>query len=142
MGRAARERAAKQKFQTFIDAISYCNVAGVVEAIEAGADVNEYGMFKARKESPGSFVTPLASAVFTANAEILRLLIEAGAKVDQVDDDGLTPLCAATVLGNCDICRLLLESGADVNGGESLEVTDKVPRSITCCTCKLISALW
>ena len=65
------------------------------------------------KESQGAIV--LAEAVKTENIDIIRLLIELGAEVN--DEDGImydneTPLSIACEKGNLEIVRLLLDSGA------------------------------
>ena len=59
-------------------------------ALAAGADVNEIGGYNER---------PLHRATFKGyNAEVVQLLLEAGAMVNEVDTTNYTPLCL--ILGN------------------------------------------
>jgi ankyrin repeat protein len=46
---------------------------------------------------------------------IVRLLIEAGAEVDNVDENGTTALMVAARTGYTSVARLLIEAGADVH---------------------------
>ncbi|CAG7937699.1 unnamed protein product [Penicillium salamii] len=57
--------------------------------------------------------TPLHCATEEGQADIVRLLIEAGANKETRDCDGQTPLHCAIEQKNEDIVRLLLEAGAD-----------------------------
>ncbi len=45
--------------------------------------------------------------------EVARLLIAAGADVNQANDDGLTPLMSAVGFDNTALVKLLLSAGAD-----------------------------
>jgi ankyrin repeat protein len=60
--------------------------------------------------------TPLHAAAETGSADCLRLLLEAGAPVDAVNDDGLTPLHLCEAQRGCILHRAcadaLLEAGA------------------------------
>lgn len=58
--------------------------------------------------------TPLLTLAVNSNAmEIVRYLLNQGAEVDILDDDGLTPLYHAADAGQCDMIRLLCEHGAN-----------------------------
>ena len=94
------------------------DAAGVVQAIDNGADINA--------------VSPERGALSTAAShgrrEIVDLLLERGATVDAVDErTGLTPLLAALIGREPEIARLLIEKGADVNrkvnAGGGVDVT-------------------
>jgi len=65
--------------------------------------------------------TPLQYAASAGHAEVVQLLIKAGAKVDARDSQGRTPLTWAADKGNVDATRKLVEAKADVravnNGG-------------------------
>ncbi|KAF3386475.1 Ankyrin repeat domain-containing protein 50 [Penicillium rolfsii] len=79
--------------------------------IAKGADVNKKGR---------GGRTPLMEALsfhierFEFD-KITRLLLENGAEVDCVDDDGITPLLLAAESDNPAILKLLIEKGADIN---------------------------
>ncbi|TZF85003.1 hypothetical protein FW774_08540 [Pedobacter sp. BS3] len=63
----------------------------------------------------GFNVFPIHSAVAANNADITKILIEAGAEVNVMQKSGITPLHSAAANGNIDILVLLLEAGAQVN---------------------------
>lgn len=54
-------------------------------------------------------------AIETRNPEIVQALLDAGADINQQDEDGWTPLMFATLEGYFDIVKVLLDAGADVN---------------------------
>ena len=60
-------------------------------------------------------LTPLASAMATAQNEIARTLIQHGANVNAKGESDLTPLHTAAARGNIEAATLFLEHGADIN---------------------------
>ena len=58
-------------------------------------------------------VQALHSAVAARSAPIVRMLLEAGAPVNEAQQDGWTPLHGAVHNGDVEIVRQLLERGAD-----------------------------
>ena len=90
---------------TLIDAIKDQN-RGAVASLIPHADVNA-------RQADGS--TPLAWAVYKDDAEIVGLLLKAGAKVTTADDYGETPLTLACANGDAAIVQTLLQGGADAN---------------------------
>jgi ankyrin repeat protein len=54
-------------------------------------------------------------AVDTGEAELVRVLAEAGADVKTGNDYGVTPLAEAARTGNIEMCQILLKAGADPN---------------------------
>lgn len=75
--------------------------------LDHGADVN----ITAR-----SGRTALIVAAFTnPSAEVVRLLLQKGAKVGVMDQRHVTPMNAATFGDDTETVRLLLEAGADIN---------------------------
>lgn len=83
----------------FETAILYGSANLVKFMIEKGAEVN----------AGEGDITPLHRA---ERADIVKLLLDGGAKVDAKDFDGNTPLMSS---GDADIVRLLIERGANVN---------------------------
>lgn len=57
--------------------------------------------------------SPLHLAVMTEEVAIIKALLEAGAMLDMVDNDGQTPLLQACLGGNLEVVRLLLAAGAN-----------------------------
>ena len=80
--------------------------------LAAGAEVNA-----ASRETMK--LTPLASAMATAQNEIARTLIAHGANVNAKAESDLTPLHTAAARGNIEAVTLLLEHGADINATTS-----------------------
>lgn len=64
-------------------------------------------------------LTPLASAMATAQNEIARTLIQHGANVNAKGESDLTPLHTAAARGNIEAATLLLDHGADINATTS-----------------------
>ena len=60
-------------------------------------------------------MTPLYIAAQRNNTAVAKLLIERGAIVDAMLDDGATPLCVAAVHNSTETAELLLVHGANVN---------------------------
>lgn len=75
--------------------------------IEKGADVNY------KDTSDG--LRSLHYAISCGSDDAARLLIEKGAEVNAIADDGTTPLILASKNDSVFIAKLLLQNGADVN---------------------------
>lgn len=73
--------------------------------IDAGAPVNP-------KET--KLFSPLAEAAMPSHVEIMKLLLQAGAKVDAVDHNGMTLLVSSGFF-DPSVTKVLLEAGANVN---------------------------
>ena len=52
-------------------------------------------------------------AVTAGHYEAVQLLLEKGADINKVDNDGATPLISAAMSGHKDVVELLLAAGAD-----------------------------
>lgn len=77
------------------------------QLIEAGCDVN--------LKSKGQY-TPLMLAIESRHQNLVKILLEAGARHDVVYPyGGSTPMTSAGFYGNVDIVRSLIKAGADVN---------------------------
>ncbi len=59
--------------------------------------------------------TPLQAASFAGHADVVALLLSAGANVNASDKDGWTALLLASNKGHTEIAGALLSGGADVN---------------------------
>lgn len=80
----------------------------IKRAIDAGADVNDYG------EDSG---TPLYIALELGYhpVSILRLLVENGAWIEESNCNGTTSLMRAVMAGDYDTVEYFIEQGADIN---------------------------
>jgi ankyrin repeat protein len=86
-------------------------------AIENGSTATVRLLLAAGADPSASpYATPVLSlAVRKGDAELVGVLIAAGAPVDVTDSAGDTPLYSAVVACKVATCRLLLANGADVN---------------------------
>ena len=86
------------------EAVRSGDLAAIKNLIDAGADLNE-------RDSLGA--TPLLDAAWYGNEQIVRMLVEGGARVDAAHEEGgSTPLDYAVLRGNATIARLLIDRGA------------------------------
>jgi ankyrin repeat protein len=60
-------------------------------------------------------VTPLLMLATSHRTASVGALLDAGARVDEADDDGITSLSWAAIANRVDMARLLIQRGADVN---------------------------
>ena len=85
--------------------------------LEAGADPTDVRDYAACHRSRYQFGVepswPINQAAVGGHADVVRLLLRAGAKVDAPEDEGQTALTLAATKRHLHIVRLLLEAGAD-----------------------------
>ncbi|UCF19278.1 MAG: SDR family NAD(P)-dependent oxidoreductase [Gemmatimonadota bacterium] len=94
-----------QRDLRFHEAIVRGDLEAVRELIEAGVDLN------GREPSGGS--SPLISAATFGQTEAAKVLIGAGADLDQQNNEGSTALITAAFFAHADIVEALLAAGAD-----------------------------
>ena len=101
------------------EAITPLHLAAVLGDVESARILVEQG--KADLESRTSFSerTPLHSAADADQSEVVKLLLESGAKVDSRDAYGETPLHYAAREGSVESAKLLIAAGADANAKNS-----------------------
>ncbi len=89
------------------------NLAGLIEAgnrdaalkmIAAGADVNA---------AQGDGTTPLHWAVYKIDADLVRALLQHGAKPDVMNNFGSSPLAEAVKAANAPLVKMLLDAGSN-----------------------------
>merc|ERR1712241_86089 len=86
------------------DAAMSGNVVEVIIRLNMGEDPNQ--KFYPR------FSTPLHDAVCCGRQEIVKILLERGARVNETDYKNMTPLKLAIGYGQDDIEKMLLDKGA------------------------------
>jgi uncharacterized protein len=94
--------------------------------LAAKADVNVH----ATEEYTGAGKTPLQCAALSANAAIVRVLLDAKAQPNAARDDGMTSLMLACRAGHESVVVELVRKGADINlrrkdGGSALVLACK-----------------
>jgi ankyrin repeat protein len=67
--------------------------------------------------------SPLLAVATTHRTDVAGALLDAGAKVDELDGDGITPLSWAAIANRVEMARLLIGRGADVNHADKNEMT-------------------
>jgi ankyrin repeat protein len=67
-----------------------------------------------RPPIPGG-MTPLLYAARDGRADIVRMLLDSGAEINQRDANEITPLIIAITNNHPDVARLLIDRGADIN---------------------------
>jgi len=95
--------------------------------VQRGADVHARTVVNATNRRPGmratgaaaAGLTPLLFAARVGDVESARILLDAGAKVDDLADEGLTALGFATVRGHVPVALLLLDRGANANAADA-----------------------
>lgn len=128
-----KQRRQKKLSRHLFEATLGADTARVKALLRAGANPE-------RGDSEGT--TPLYLASVQGEAEVARLLMEAGASPDTesrgVGSEG-TPLCAAACWGHTETVRELLAHGADPNlreesgtGWSPLDWADNGPHPETC----------
>jgi ankyrin repeat domain-containing protein 17 len=74
------------------------------------------------------FMKPL---IVTGHVELAMLLLERGANIEEVNDEGYTPLMEASREGHEEMVALLLSQGADINA--QTEETQETALTLACC---------
>ena len=95
----------EEHLTAFSVAVQYGHPEVVSLLLEADADTDMCGDICGE--------TPLLSAAFNGDLDIVRLLLEAGADKEKFDIDGQTALHNASEKGHLETVRLLLESGSN-----------------------------
>ncbi len=85
-------------------AIKKGDIKKVTELLDKGANINEW-----------NYGTPLIMAASTGRLEIAKLLIERGADLNMIGQNGWTALGCAAANGHVELIDLLISKGADVN---------------------------
>ena len=88
----------------------------ICERLGGGGFFSDFeGREEEERQPDGGELTPLIYAARIGSIDAARVLLEAGADVNQVSRYGWSPLLAATQNRNYQMARFLIEHGADVN---------------------------
>ncbi|AVP87597.1 ANK repeat containing protein [Candidatus Phycorickettsia trachydisci] len=68
-------------------------------------------------------MTNIFDAIEKRDLELVKALIEAGANLEEYNDDGLLPIHLAAINNNFEMVKLLIENGADINAESSKGVS-------------------
>ncbi|KAK0906033.1 hypothetical protein LTR91_016967 [Friedmanniomyces endolithicus] len=82
--------------------------------IDAARLLLKHGARVSRRSISGNGLLPLHQAAVTGQSAMCELLVERGAQVDGLDDEGSTALHYASASGSCAVVQVLLRGGADV----------------------------
>lgn len=111
------EKHKEKAIDEFYDAVKGNEVSVVKAFIEAGIDVNA-------KSSLGAGRTPLMLAASNGNKEIVQMLLDAKADVNDAEDENNdTALLLAALEGKEEVVRLLLDAGANTNASNIWGIT-------------------
>ncbi|MBQ6418207.1 MAG: ankyrin repeat domain-containing protein [Synergistaceae bacterium] len=83
------------------------DVQAVIKSLSSGADVRAKGG------------TALILAARESHAEVVKILLDAGAGVNAKQEDGNTALMGAAYLDSAEVVKILLDAGADVNAKDN-----------------------
>ena len=99
------------------DAVERRRPVAPPRAVTSGDDVADAAAFFGNRNQvkDGGGITPLVFAAREGDLETVKVLVEAGANVNQTTNYGWTPLLTATQNKNYKIGKYLLEHGADPN---------------------------
>lgn len=78
-----------------------------------------------------SFESPLTLAACGGHTELAMLLIERGANIEEINDEGYTPLMEAAREGHEEMVALLLSQGANINA--QTDETQETALTLACC---------
>lgn len=95
----------KELHDTFVMYCKTQKIDEVKQLITQGVNVNYHG----------ADMTPLIAASSVGNCEIINLLLENGAEINDQLHDGMTALMVACAVGNYEVVDLLITNGAHVD---------------------------
>ena len=98
--------AEEMDMEEFFELLNTGDIPGVIEALDAGFDVN--------KKGPGD-VTPVMVASIIGSLELVTLLLDRGADINAINGMGNTALMDACIEGYTNIVNELCLHSADVN---------------------------
>jgi ankyrin repeat protein len=114
----------KAGFTPLLNATAHNDIERLKLFLGHGIDVNASNVFAGKVKNGDIALTKMTALIFTAahgTPDMVRALIDAGAKVNVQDGRGVTPLIAAVSSDTHDpnVVKLLLAAGAAVNASDA-----------------------
>jgi peptidoglycan/LPS O-acetylase OafA/YrhL len=131
----ASQPAAETPRANYFDAIA----AGDIEKVRNAIDSKELALDALQPNSGASLLT---TAAFYDQTEIVEMLLQKGANVNQVNRDGGTALHVAVFMGYAESARLLLDAGANPDAKDANGATPKDNLNVDFGTTSYIAGLY
>jgi len=101
-------------YQTALTAAATWSDTQMVQILlKHGADPNHGGEIYLPEEGRHVWMTPLSAAVVGLKSDNVKILVAAGATLDQTSGDGVTALMRAAKLGDIESSRILVAAGTN-----------------------------
>ncbi|OJH15363.1 ankyrin [Borreliella bissettiae] len=94
----------KVKNELFLISVFFNNKKGVLIALNLGAEINS--KYK---------ISPISISIINNEFEIIKILVDYGISLNQIDDTGYSPIFWAIYTNNEKVFEFLKESGADLS---------------------------
>ncbi|KAI8984544.1 hypothetical protein BDF20DRAFT_860486 [Mycotypha africana] len=105
----------KEKVSEIVCRLASLGNLRILKQVVTNSNYQPYLCLDKSDDANGSSNTPLIYASCFGKADVVRFLLQMGAKVDIQDSNGWTPLMWATVNGHSEITKILLEYSASSN---------------------------
>lgn len=118
-----REEEKPSKNRELFDAVIANDIAKVISKLKNKADVNIHYKLPVVAGGEVEGWTPLMSAAFNANLDMVKLLVKKGAWINYLNSEVKNALWLATYAGNVGVVEYLLKNRAYVNNSDNSSTT-------------------